>query len=155
MGGNERRRYANGDSRFDTRTRICRGEQIIDTGEQNTGRVATNIGGGAMNWKHYAVVAISVLTCAAILGRGETKMSGTVNTLVYTEYPTNAYFCATNRSSYCIEEMREYGTTNIVKTLGDAGEICAVYGHVWPTSWTENYGGCKCRICGKQKEVVQ
>jgi hypothetical protein len=71
--------------------------------------------------------------------------SGAIDVLMFVE--TNDWIqpALASYQAYTIEDMRVHGVTNIVKTLAEAGEICAVYGHWWPSAWV---GERKCQICG-------
>jgi hypothetical protein len=62
-----------------------------------------------------------------------TEIHIVTNVYVY-QLETNYWYGTTTNGlydNYAIEEMREHGVTNIVKTLAEAGEVCKVYGHSW------------------------
>lgn len=85
------------------------------------------------------------------------------NTCNFYGWHTNALLVVKGTPTYSLESMRSCGVTNIVKTLAEAGEVCAVYGHWWSDGrpgegdgayFADYHPGVSyrtCRICGKRE----
>jgi len=108
----------------------------------------------------------AVLLAGAVYG--QTNLTILTYPVPYTElWVTNAIRTNTLESTgylpYSRETMQSYDAEQIVKTLGESGEICKVYGHQWdavphitlefrPDGDYPQHR--KCRICGKQEKKM-